>query len=99
MERLRKKSILLTGYLEYLLHSFINEEQLTILTPLDENQRGCQLSLFFKNGIVDVFEKLGSAGVICDIRKPNVIRVAPCPLYNSFSDVFEFCCLLKEYLN
>lgn len=72
-----------------------------ILTPSDPTKRGCQLSLAFKKeGITcdDVLHKLGEHGVIGDVRKPNVIRIAPAPLYNSYQDVYEFVQILKLIL-
>eukprot|EP01091_Cochliopodium_minus_P018246 TRINITY_DN7333_c0_g1_i1.p1 TRINITY_DN7333_c0_g1~~TRINITY_DN7333_c0_g1_i1.p1 ORF type:complete len:486 (+),score=135.96 TRINITY_DN7333_c0_g1_i1:61-1518(+) len=95
MENLRQKSLLLTGFLEFLLYSHFKDE-ITILTPMDENQRGCQLSLFFKSGISELHDKMHELGVVCDVRKPNVIRVAPCPLYNRFVDVWNFFVILKQ---
>lgn len=98
--KLREKSILLTGYLEYLIKN--NEEfnnVVTILTPSDPAQRGCQLSLSFNIANItldDIHSYLQSYNVICDIRKPNVIRVAPAPLYNSFKDVHSFIEILKN---
>jgi kynureninase len=97
ISRLRKKSILLTAYLEYLLTSIENFDQhFTILTPSSKNERGCQLSLLMKKNGKKVFEKITAAGVIADWREPDVIRVAPVPLYNTFEDVFQFYQLFKN---
>ena len=77
-------------------------EVVQILTPTDHTKRGCQLSLAFKKeGVTcdDVLHKLGEHGVIGDVRKPNVIRIAPTPLYNSYKDVYEFVQILKTILN
>lgn len=94
MPALRTKSVLLTGYLEHLLNSqfsTFSPKPFTILTPFDPNARGAQLSLLFSEGLMMlVFDALLENGVIVDERKPDVIRVAPCPLYNSFSDVWQF---------
>lgn len=100
IHRLRKKSILLTSYLEYLLNTEIGPEKVLIFTPSDPDQRGCQLSISFQNGIESevVNKMMLASGVICDVRKPNVMRVAPTPLYNSFMDVFTFIQLLKTTL-
>lgn len=95
MEKLRRKSRLLTGYLEFLVER-IGEERVSIITPRDENQRGCQLSLVVKRDGKAVFKKLGERGVIGDWREPDVIRVAPAPLYNSFAEVFRFAEILEE---
>jgi kynureninase len=89
MEALRKKSVDLTGYLEFLL-SRIPSEVGKIITPTNPDSRGCQLSFrMFHEGRA-VFERLQAQGVMCDWREPDVIRVAPVPLYNSFEDVFDF---------
>lgn len=95
MDRLRAKSLLLTGYLESLLKSEL-PDRVKILTPSDPAQRGCQLSLSFDIDIDEASKRVAAAGVMCDIRRPNVMRIAPTPLYNSFSDVFEFVQLLKR---
>lgn len=91
IKKLRAKSELLTGYLTYLLHEIDPEgKSFTILTPADPKQRGCQLSIYMQRHGKKVFQALTKAGVIADWREPNVIRVAPVPLYNSFTDVFRF---------
>ncbi len=91
INNLRKKSIQLTGYLEYLLKSIPNYTQyFKIITPAQAEERGCQLSLLtIKNG-EKTFKSISKAGVIADWREPGVIRVAPVPLYNSFEDVYRF---------
>lgn len=98
IERLREKSLKLTGYLEFLLDS-LNSDAFHILTPRDTNQRGCQLSIVVKENGRKAFEGLEAAGVICDWREPDCIRVAPVPLYNSFSDVHRFVQLFAQQLN
>lgn len=95
MKRLREKSRLLTGYLEFLVDQ-LGGDKVAIITPRDENQRGCQLSLVVRNNGKEVYQKLTAEGVICDWREPDVIRVAPVPLYNSFMDVFRFAEILKK---
>ncbi|KAJ2558977.1 Kynureninase (L-kynurenine hydrolase) [Coemansia sp. RSA 1933] len=88
MDDLRKKSVLLTTYLEYLLNKRIGAHRLQIITPSEH--RGAQLSLLFETDKFEpVFQALMSAGVICDERKPNCIRIAPVPLYNTFGDVWK----------
>lgn len=90
---LRQKSIRLTGYLEYLLLKDTDEETrlYDIITPSDPNARGAQLSVLLKPGLLHkVAERLQNAGIICDKREPGVVRVAPVPLYNTFSEVFNF---------
>ena len=94
---LRKKSQKLTGYLEFLIKG-INSDRLAIITPADPDERGCQLSIRVKDGNRALQEKLVSRAVYCDWREPGVIRVAPAPLFNSFSDVFSFSEILRECL-
>ena len=89
MERLRAKSERLTTYLEFLLEQK-PQEGFSIITPRDPAQRGAQLSLrVTKNGRA-VCESLAQHGIICDWREPDIMRVAPVPLYNSFLDVHTF---------
>lgn len=125
MKELRRKSLLLTGYLEYLIRHYYSEDcaqpdkpHVRIITPRQPEQRGCQLSLSFSINIRAVFQELEKRGVAvsvlasagletadsrtnvracvcvcvrqCDMREPQVLRVAPVPLYNSFSDVHRF---------
>jgi kynureninase len=98
MDALRKKSIQLTGYLEYLILELKND-RISIITPKDPNQRGCQLSIQVKNADKSLHEKLTQAHVITDWRTPDVIRCAPVPFYNSFEDVYKMVELLKLVLN
>ena len=89
------------AYLQYLLTQELADE-ISILTPMAEHQRGCQLSLSVNVDNLDgkaIHHHLESNGVITDWREPNVIRVAPVPLYNSFEDAFHFVRILKECLN
>ena len=96
---LRKKSVLLTGYLEFLLNQITNlRESFSVITPTDPMQRGCQLSIQMHQNGKSVFQKLTRAGIIADWREPGVIRVAPVPLYNRFEDVFEFVKIFKAAL-
>lgn len=97
MRALRQKSELLTGYLEFLLTE-IPAGRLSIITPADPAQRGCQLSLRFSGGFNarTLLETLKERGVICDFREPDIIRAAPTPLYNSFLDVFEFASIVRQ---
>ena len=100
MERLRQKSELLTGYLEFLLQE-INGERgvIEIITPKNTNERGCQLSLLVKKGGKAVFDELYQNAIVGDWRNPNVIRIAPTPLYNSFMDVYRFARILEQSLH
>lgn len=94
MERLFQKSKQLTNYLEYLLHENC-AHFVRIITPKNEPERGCQLSLQVQGG-KQIFETLMRRGVVCDWREPNVIRLAPVPLYNQYQEVFQFVQILKE---
>lgn len=97
MGPLREKSEQLTGYLEFLLQALL-ADRIAIITPRDPAQRGCQLSLKVKARQIEgriLFERLAAAGVSCDWREPDVIRVAPVPLYNRFEDVYRFIEILK----
>lgn len=100
MGPLREKSVQLTAYLEILLvRSPFYEELFEIITPSDKEQRGCQLSLKLQPGLLDVvLRELEERGVVVDERKPDVIRVAPAPLYNTFLDVYEFTSAFSQAL-
>lgn len=97
MSNLRAKSEALTGYLEYLL-SKIDDDRISIITPSDPAQRGCQLSIRVKDSDKLLFDAITDRGVIADWREPDVIRVAPTPLYNSYTEVFRFSTILEECL-
>lgn len=94
MDNLRSKSTQLTAYLEYLLHN-LKLGSLKIMTPANDAERGCQLSITVQDNGRGVFDALQKAGVVCDWREPDCIRVAPVPLYNSFSDVYRFVEIFK----
>lgn len=100
IDKLRAKSELLTGYLEFLLRE-INGERgvIEIITPKNIKERGCQLSLLVKKGGKAVFDDLYQNAIVGDWRHPNVIRIAPTPLYNSFMDVFRFAKILEQSLH
>lgn len=91
---IRKKGDELTGYLEFLLRQ-LPPGYLTITTPSDLKQRGCQLSLRVKSDPRGLQKRLVDNGVICDFREPDIIRAAPAPLYNRYSDVFRLYEVLK----
>ena len=97
MQNLRAKSKRLTGYLEYLLNQ-IGDDRISVITPTDPAQRGCQLSIRVKNSDRKLLEALTECGVFVDWREPDVIRAAPVPLYNSYTDVFHFAGILKDCL-
>jgi kynureninase len=88
MERLRAKSVRLTGYLEYLL-GLLPGGTFDIITPRLEAARGAQLSVYFYREGAALQKALAAAGIITDYREPGVIRFSPAPLYNSFEDVYR----------
>jgi kynureninase len=89
MERLRAKSMLLTGYMEFLLKQ-ISTFNFSIVTPSEPERRGAQLSIRVpRNGRL-LSERLADEGIVGDWREPDIFRVAPAPLYNSYLDVFQF---------
>lgn len=99
MAQLRKKSLLLTGYLHFLLNEIDNSERLfEIITPTNPDMRGCQLSILMKKNGKKVFSGLMKKGIHTDWREPDVIRAAPVPLYNSFSDVYIFASTFASLL-
>jgi kynureninase len=95
LARLRTKSLALTGFLEFLLERLAPDVR--IITPREPRERGCQLSLRVPGGR-RVLERLGAAGVVCDWREPDTLRVAPVPLYNRFEDVWRFSEQLTQVL-
>lgn len=97
MQVLRRKSLELTGLLESLLKEIDGFGKIfRILTPEDPEARGCQLSIAFTTRGKECFDHISKAGVIADWREPDVIRVAPVPLYNTFEDVYQLADLLRE---
>jgi len=100
MPALRKKSLLLTDYMIELIEAELGDK-IRIITPKDAAERGCQLSLMVNVAGLDgkaMFNALEENGVTTDWREPNVIRVAPVPLYNRFQDIYHFVSILKECL-
>ena len=91
MPALRRKSRVLTGYLAWLLRELVpHAGAWEVITPSDAESRGCQLSILLHDRPRDRFRALTERGVICDFREPNVIRIAPTPMYNTFLDVHRF---------
>ncbi len=89
MTALREKSIALTGYLECLLDQQQSKE-FSIITPRGPERRGAQLSIRVPRNGRAICERLAEQGILCDWREPDILRVAPVPLYNTFSDVLVF---------
>ena len=94
MEKLVEKSKGLTEYLLYLLNS-IESDRIEIITPPNS---GCQISIRVINGDKDLFEKITAEGVVADWREPDVIRIAPVPLYNSYLELYDFYKILDKLL-
>jgi kynureninase len=89
MQRLRAKSLTLTGYLEFLLNQ-ITSSSFSIVTPKEQTRRGAQLSIRIPQNGRALCERLAREGMVGDWREPDTFRVAPVPLYNSYRDVFRF---------
>ena len=98
IKKLVEKSKKLTGYFEFLLKQ-LGEEVIKIITPANPDERGCQLSIQVKNADKSLHQKLTKAGVISDWREPDVIRCAPVPLYNTFTEVYQMVEKLKRITN
>lgn len=99
MEALGEKSAKLTAYLQEVLDAVAAESAtpLEIITPKDS--RGAQISVHVHGFGRPLFDHLMECGVIADWREPNVIRMAPVPMYNSFEDIRSFGQILLDYLN
>jgi kynureninase len=95
---LRARSLRLTGYLESLLDAVVAERRAEILTPREPAQRGCQLSLAVPEARTLAARLRAEHGVICDVREPDVIRLAPVPLYSSYHDCWRAATALRELL-
>lgn len=99
MEKLIKKRNQITAYLEFILHEIdaaIGGTEFEIITPSNQEERACQLSVFLHGQGRSLFDYLMKNGVITDWREPNVIRLAPVPLYTSYEDMYEFGQRLKQ---
>ena len=102
MENLLTKRKLLAGYLHFVLNDINNRQKekiLEIITPSNEKERGCQVSILMAQRGKEIFDELTKQGVIADWREPDVIRVAPVPLYNSFEDVYHFGNIISTLIN
>ena len=101
MERLHVKRKELSSYLNFVLNDIndkLSTRSIELITPQEENARGCQLSMLLLEKGRDVFHALTERGVITDWREPNVIRIAPVPLYNSFEDIWLFGNIVSSIL-
>lgn len=95
MDAIRHKSERLTGFMEFLIDGLC-AGRVTIRTPREPHRRGAQLSLVVPGSAKAIQKALHARGVFADFREPDVIRVAPAPLYNSFADVYRFVSILSE---
>ncbi|MFZ6664167.1 kynureninase [Peijinzhouia sedimentorum] len=98
IKNLRQKSLELTAYLEFVIKIIDKQNIITIITPENPQERGAQLSLMIKENGRALFDNLMAAGVIGDWREPDVIRLAPTPMYNSFMDVYKFGQILAKFI-
>ncbi len=98
MTALSDKASTMTAYLEFLLME-LKSQKINIITPSNPGERGCQLSIQIIDADKSIFDNLTSKGVIADWREPDVIRIAPVPLYNTYKEVLTFCQLLNNCLN
>jgi kynureninase len=101
MEKLLAKSKKLPGYLHFVLDDInvrLKHKVVEVITPSAEKDRGCQVSMLMLEKGREIFDALNKEGVIADWREPNVIRVAPVPLYNSFEDVWMFGNIIETIL-
>jgi kynureninase len=99
-EKIIEKGKKLSAYLIFILNQINNESRLEvvkIITPQNENEHGCQVSILLPEKGRDFFNSLNKNGVIADWREPNVIRVTPVPLYNTFEEVYSFGQIVKEF--
>mgnify|MGYP001213681333 FL=1 len=103
MENIGKKRDILTAFLEFIIQDISDRNkdkcQFEIITPKSIENRGAQLSVLAHGKGKEMFDKLTEQGVIADWREPNVIRIAPAPLYNSFEDCWYFGEILEKALD
>ncbi len=101
-ENLQAKQKLLNNYLWFILDEINNsssQKVIEFITPRNAEERGCQVSMLMLERGKEIFDELIKQGVMSDWREPNVIRIAPVPLYNNFEEVWKFGKIIKEILN
>jgi kynureninase len=98
-ENLQAKQKLLNNYLWFLLNELNNSNSIQLITPGNEKERGCQVSMLVPKNGKEIFNELSKQGIMADWREPDVIRVAPVPLYNSFEEVWRFGKILTDILS
>ncbi|MEI7471091.1 MAG: kynureninase [Chitinophagaceae bacterium] len=102
MDRLLTKGKLLSEFLFFIIHDInagFAEDPIEIITPENIKEKGCQVSMLFIKKGKEIFESLKQHGVLADWRDPNVIRIAVVPMYNTFTDVFQFGLIVKAILD
>jgi kynureninase len=99
MPVVRARSVRLTGYLESLLDAMAGDVGIELLTPTDPAARGCQLSIHVPSSPSDVVARLRAHGVVCDARPPDVVRLAPAPLFCTYHDCWRAAVALQEVLS
>ncbi len=102
MERLHTKRKMLSEYLLFIIddcNKRSGEKLIEVITPRNEKEKGCQVSMLMSKKGKEIFEALTKQGVIADWREPNVIRIAPVPLYNSFEDIYRFGSIVKATIS
>jgi len=97
MAALRSKSERLTGFLMYLLGE-LPGGRFEIITPREPENRGCQVSMLIHDRPRELFNALHEEGVVCDFREPDVVRIAPVPLYNTFHEVWRFVHVVSRHV-
>jgi kynureninase len=98
LDKLFSKGKLMSNYLFYLLNEMnasSTKKIIEIITPSEESERGCQVSILMKENGKQIFEALSAKGIFADWREPSVIRIASVPLYNTFEEVWKFSDILK----
>lgn len=101
-DKILAKQKLLTGYLWYLLDGINNSSDkkvIEFITPRNEKERGCQVSMLMLENGKEIYNGLMQQGVFTDWREPNVIRLAPAPLYNTFEEVWLFADKLRKLID
>ena len=95
MDHLRARSVRMTSYLLSLVDR-LPKERFEVITPRRPDERGCQVSLRVRTGAKELLAALNRGGVVCDFREPDVVRIAPAPLYNTFHEIWQFARILDQ---
>ena len=101
-ENLQAKSSLLKDYLWVVLdevNQLSSRQLIEFITPRKENERGCQVSMLVNQRGKEIFNRLTEHGIMADWREPDVIRIAPVPLYNTFQEIWTFGNIMKDIIN